>query len=130
MADSTDATHTKNTGRIRVVRLQNRSDGTGESGVVKIDVSTLTTLAGATCTYITILRIDYSISGMTVRLDWDAATDDEVVTLAGSGALDWSSEGGITDPRSGTPVGDVKLTTIGHASGSTYDITIRYIAKA
>jgi hypothetical protein len=130
MADTVDIKYTSK-GRYHQVRLQNRSDGTGESGVTKIDISTLLTPAGATCTWIVVDRIESTINGMTVRLDWDHTTDDELATLAPGGApLDWSSVGGNPDPKSSGGTGDVLLTTIGHAAGSTYDITITFRCKA
>ena len=67
---------------------------------------------------------------MQVRLLWDHDTDDEIATLSGGGAFDWSSIGGLTDPRSAGGTGDVLLTTNGHTAGDSYDITIYYIAKA
>lgn len=129
MADTVD-TKIVYSGRYHVVHLQNRSDGTGESGVTKVDISTLTTRAGAVCTYTTIDRIEYDCGGMSVRLDWDHTTDDEITTLSGGGALDWSSVGGLTDPRSSGGTGDILLTTNGHASGDSYDISIWLRAKA
>lgn len=117
-------------GRYHSIRLQNRSDSTGESDVTKIDISGLLTPSGAVCTWIVVDRIEYSISGMTVRLNWDHTTDDELATLAGSGALDWSAVGGNADPKTAGDTGDVLLTTIGQAAGSTYDITITFRCKA
>jgi hypothetical protein len=61
---------------------------------------------------------------MTVRLDWDHTADDELATLGGAGALDWSATGGIIDPRSTGGTGDILLTTNAASSGDTYDITI------
>jgi hypothetical protein len=129
MADTVDVKYTSK-GRIHSVRLQNRSDGTGESGVTKVDISTLLAHDGNVCTWTVVDRIEYAISGMTVRLDWDHTTDDELATLAGSGALDWSAVGGNADPKTAGDTGDIKLTTIGHAAGSTYDITIYFRCKA
>ncbi len=131
MVDTVDVRNVKSTGLKRVLRIQNRSDGTGEAAATKLDISTLTTVAGAVCTYTVIDRIEYDIVGMQVRLDWDHTTDDEIVTLqGGTGSLDWTSIGGLVDPKSAGGTGDILLNTAGHTAGDSYDITIYYRCKA
>ena len=131
MADTVDSKVIRNANGRYCVKLTNISDGTGESGVVKVDVSTLTNAAGAAATKFHPRRIEYNIQGFTsVRLHWDAATDDEIAVLpSGSGVLDYTPEGGLVDPRSTTPVGDVKLTTANTTAGNTYDITLWGLLK-
>lgn len=130
MADTVD-TRTTHNGRYVVRRLLNISDATGESAVIKADVSTFTTRAGVPATYFTVDRIVYDVQGFTsVRLYFDADTDDELALLSGSGDLDWSAFGGVTDPKSTGYTGDIKLTTAGAASGATYDITLYLRPKA
>jgi hypothetical protein len=131
MVDTVDTKVIRNAGGHYTVVLQNRSDGTGESGVVKVDVSTLLNAAGAAATYTSIERIDFSVWGFNyVLLAWDANTDDEIATLGpGAGHFDWTYEGGATDPKSTGTVGDIKLTTSGGAAGSGYDITMRLKLK-
>lgn len=107
-----------------VVRLTNLSDGTGETAVVKVDISGITRPNGVPVTKTVVEKIEYDISGMTVRLYWDAATDDEIAVLSGAGFLDWTEAGGLVDPQSTTPVGDILLTTNAHTSGDTYTITL------
>lgn len=129
MADTVDARDVYK-GRYVVRHLQSRSDGTGESGVIKADVSTYLTRAGAVATYFTVMWIQYDCQGMNVRLDFDADTDDELATLGGSGVLDWSGIGGVTDPKSAGYTGDIKLTTNSQTAGATYDITLYLLPKA
>lgn len=106
-----------------VVRLTNASDGTGESAVVKVDISTLTGPDGTPPTRTVIEKIEYDIFGMTVRLFWDHTTDDEIAILSGAGFLDWTEVGGLVDNGTGD-TGDILLTTNGHAAGDTYHITL------
>lgn len=130
MADTVDVKYIKK-GRLHCIHLQNQSDGTGESTVVKIDVSTLVDPYGNVCTYTAIDRIESEINGMTVRLAWNHTTDDEIAVLAPGGApLDWSAVGGNVDPRTTGGDGDILLTTNGQAAGSSYDITIYFRCKA
>jgi hypothetical protein len=114
------------------VHLTNISDGTGESGVVKVDLSAITFNNGVVPTGSAVDLIDYNIQGFaSVRLYWDHTTDDEIAILpAGTGTIDWYAHGGKTDPRTTGGTGDVLLTTNGGASGATYDITIHLRPKA
>jgi hypothetical protein len=112
--------------RRRVVQLLNVSDGTGESDVVKVDVSALTGPDGSAPTSVAIEAVEYNVQGFTsVRLEFDATTDDKALLLGtGSGTLDFTFAGGIQDPASSGTTGDLLLTTAGAVSGATYDITL------
>lgn len=130
MADTVDTLVVANTKQRYVVRLTNRSDGTGESGVVKVDKSTLTGLLGAEPSKLVVEKIQYDVAGMQVRLDWDHTTDDEIVTLGpGSGVMNWRQAGGLIDPGSAGGTGDILLTTNGQAAGDSYDITLHLRKK-
>jgi len=109
-----------------VVHLSNISDGTGESAVVKVDVSTLTGPDGSAPTSVVVEKLEYETSGMDVRLYWDATTNDLIVALGTDreGTKDWSKAGGRVDPKSTGTTGDIVLTTVGHTSGDYYDITL------
>lgn len=111
--------------RRHIIHLTNVSDGTGESAVVKVDVSALTGPNGQVPTAVTIEEISWDIQGFTsVTLAWDATTDDTIAVMSGQGYSDWSSVGGLHDPASTGATGDVVLTTTGAAANATYDITI------
>lgn len=129
MADTVDSLVVHAGRRRRTVRFTNRSDGTGESAVVKVDKSALTGLDGTEPSKLVVEKIQYSIEGMSVRLDWDHDTDDEVVTLVGQGCLDWTNVGGLVDPGSAGGTGDILFTTNGHTAGDSYDITLHLRLK-
>jgi hypothetical protein len=126
MADTVDVKVQFPGTRKRVVHLTNISDGTGESAVVKVDVSALTGPDGSAPTYTAVEEIQYAIQGFTsVRLLWDATTDDEIAVLpSGSGYMNFRDAGGLVDPKSTGFTGDILLTTAGAVSGATYDITM------
>jgi hypothetical protein len=130
MADTVDVKVIQDGKRYYVVHLQNYSDGTGESGVTKVDISTLTASSGLPCSYTRIDNIVGNVWGGTARLYWDHTTDDEIATIQGTVNLDWSWEGGNTDPKTTGGTGDILLTTGGFVSGSGYDLTIRLVKKA
>jgi hypothetical protein len=132
MTDTVTAEYVYNGRRRKVLHLTNISDGTGESAVVKADISELTFGNGEVPSYTTIDMIDYQIQGMaSVRLFWDHTTDDEIAILpAGQGTIDFNAIGGKTDPRSTGGTGDILLTTNGQESGGTYDLVIYFRPKA
>ena len=131
MADAVTSEYVYSGHRRKLLHLTNISDGTGESGVVKIDVSALTFNFGQVPTHVAIDMIEYDVQGMSsVRLFFDANTDDEAAIIpTGSGVIDFYPYGGKTDPRSTGTTGDVKLTTNGQVSGGTYDIRISFRPK-
>lgn len=129
MADTvTNKTLISNKKRISVF-LTNASDGTGESAVVKIDKSTLTSLAGIEPTKLTIERLEWNCDGMRADLYWDHTSDVKIASLAaGPGCLDFRDVGGLHDSGTGE-TGDVILTTVGHTSGDSYCIRIDAILE-
>lgn len=126
MADAVDTQVVFNGARRRVIKLTNVSDSTGESAVVKSDISSLTGLNGNAPSSQVVEWVDYDVQGFTsVRLDWDADTDDEIAVLGtGQGSFDWTPSGGLVDPKSTGATGDIVLTTAGASATSTYTITL------
>lgn len=103
------------------------SDGTGETDVVKIDISELRTTSGAIPTRTAIESIQYVVVGFaSVVLEWDRAPNSVICVLTdNSGKLCFAKSGGLPDPSSdGDRTGDILLTSSGATSGDTYDITV------
>jgi hypothetical protein len=132
MADAVTSEYIYSGKRRKILHLTGISDGTGESGVVKADISTLTFNRGETPTYTTVDMIDYAIQGhASIRLHWDHDTDDEIAVLpAGVGTIHFGALGGKTDPRTTGGTGDIILTTNGHSSGDTYVLVLYFRPKA
>src|SRR5690242_20714466 len=75
-----------------VVLLTGSSDGSGESAVVKVDVSALTPAA----TTVRVDKITYDVNGEMITLAWDADTDVPFARLTtGQGIIDAAHFGGI-----------------------------------
>jgi hypothetical protein len=111
------------------MRFVSRSDATGESNVVKIDISTLVGPNGAAPTRIAIDKIEGNISGMEVLLSFDRTTDTNAFRLSSTfDEVDFTSVGGFTDVGTGD-TGDLLLSTNGHSAGDSYDITIWFRKK-
>jgi hypothetical protein len=117
-----------NKSKKQIMQFTNVSDGTGESAVTKIDISTLIGPSGASCTKIAIEEIDYSVFGMSVYIYADQTVDTPLAVLQGFGKLCFREEGGISDCGTGS-TGDILFTTVGHSSGDTYNIKITFRKK-
>ena len=128
MVDAVNVNVLRSGGKRYIIQMANLSDGTGETTVVKVNLSALLTVdvTPQVPTYSAVDYITYSIQGFTsVRLYWDHNTDDEIAYLAaGWGTIDYFPVGGRVDPRSAGGTGNIILTTGGAVSGATYDITL------
>ena len=110
-----------------IQKFTNISDGTGESDVVKVDVSELNANGhGQTCTGVTIEKIWWQCIGMKTRLFFDATSNAFIIELGEnqSGYHDYRSFGGITNNAGSGKTGDILFTTIGHSSADTYTIIL------
>ena len=123
MADSVTSQTLIDGERMVIMKFTNISDGTGESAVLKVDVSALTPSAsGQTCTRVTVNKIYIANHGMEVRMYWDASTDVPffLSSPTATQTLDMSSFGGITN-NGGTGVnGNIVFSTADASSGDTY----------
>ena len=115
-----------------LVKLTNISDGTGESAVAKVDVSTLAkSRSGDDCSRVNIEEIYYDIFGMRVDLLWNASSNVICKVLGSNGAhttsgyMDFRDFGGITNNAGSGVNGDLLLTTTGHTDGDHYTIILK-----
>lgn len=128
MADAVDVQVLHSGPRHIGVRICNLSDGTGETAVKKIDKSSLAGFDGVEPTTLSLERISWAITGMSVTVAFDHTTDDVIAQLGeGSGEHDYTKYGGaLQDPASAGDTGDVVVTTTGHSAGDTYDILMLF----
>lgn len=116
--------------RMAIMKFTNVSDGTGESAVLKVDVSALSSSAsGNACDGVTIKKIYASTAGMGVNILWDATTDVTAFVVGADGSYTWdfSEIGGLTNNAGAGKTGDVMFTTIGATSGDTYSIVLEMV---
>ena len=122
MADAV-ATQTLIDGDKKVVqKFTNISDGSGESAVVKVDVSALATnSSGQTCTGVVIEKIWWQCIGMKVQILWNATTNVFCIELGEnqSGNHDYTVFGGLSNNAGSGKDGDVLFTTVGNTSADT-----------
>jgi len=123
MADAVTSQTLVDNDRTAIMKFTNISDGTGESAVLKVDVSALNPSAsGKTCTKVTVTKIYIANHGMEVRMLWDATTDVPFY-LSSPGAtqtLDMTGFGGITNNGGTGSTGDIVFSTADASSGDTY----------
>ena len=114
------------------LKLTNISDGTGESAVVKVDVSALEadSRTGLSCTDVNIERIWWQCIGMKVQILFDASSNAFCIELGEnqSGDHDYSIFGGLTNNAGTGKTGDIMFTTVGASSADTYTV-ILYMRK-
>jgi len=129
MADTVTNTTLKQDDKELVLHLTCISDGTGESNVVKVDRSSFAALYKDT-KRLTIRSVRWAIQGFTyIKISWDHTADDTALVLNGNGYDEFPE--GLRDPNTSADtvtgaIGDVLLTSVGAASGATYDITIAF----
>lgn len=116
--------------RVAILKFTNISDGTGESGVVKVDVSALAAPAGKVCSTVSIDRVYASTVGMGVDILWDATTDLVTLTLGPDQFYEYQFDdiGGLWNNAGAGKTGDVLFTTVGASAGDRYTI-ILYVTK-
>ena len=134
MADAVTSTTIQDGDRVAIVQLTNTSDGTGESAVVKKDVSALASnsASGLPCTGVKLGKIVYSTFGMSAKLLWVADVNTICWDLNENytDSEDFTDFGGIVNTAAASgKTGDIALTTTGHASGDSYVIVLTLIKE-
>lgn len=142
MADSVKTLQILDAPHKLVLKLTNVSDGTGESAVDKVVLSSYTGVTQPpnptkAPTSVIIEKIEYSITnpgGSTatvapsVTINADGTTPVRLAVLTGQGSMHLEKAAGLNSANTGTNAGNVSFTTNHFVSGSTYDITL-YMRK-
>jgi hypothetical protein len=135
MADSVTTNILENGPRRVVMSFTNLSDGTGETGVTKVDGSATgplgVTIAGNTVYPLGNLKVVdawFNVYGGMVEIAWGGTSNQDFLNLTGFGhfkALD--KRGGFQGwfpPASITPNGKILFTTHGFVANSSYTIVL------
>lgn len=108
-------------------KLTDVSDGTGLVAQNVTNVASLTPNPGV---HLKLRKIRFAISGMSVRLQWAANVNADLVILnPGEDILDFSTiySSGISNNGGAGATGDILLTTINASNGSNFTIVIEAI---
>lgn len=129
MADIVTSQKLKDHASAWAYKFTNESDGTGETNVLKVDVSGLTaaTSNAALDQRLTINKIAWSIAGANskVKLMWSGDSPNTIVYLTGSGTFDLTTN--LTTPLTNNIAntnGDIYLSTNGFVAGAGYTIIL------
>lgn len=129
MADIVTVQKLKDHASAWAYKFTNESDGTGETNVLKVDVSGLTAVANASATdqRLTINKLTWSIAGANsrVKLMWSGDSPNTIVHLSGSGTMDLVTN--LTSPITNNVAntnGDIYLSTLGFVAGSGYTVIV------
>jgi len=127
MADAVASVTLQDNNSHVVQRFTNVSDGSGESAVVKVDVSALTANSfGTACSRVIIEQIWFNTVGMSFELFWNASSNVSArkVKIDSEGYFDYRDFGGLVNNAGSGVNGDVLLTTTGHSNTDTYDVIL------
>jgi len=109
-----------------VMKFTNISDGTGESGVIKVNVGALTSYQGMPCTAVQIDKVYAMTHGMEVRLYWAATTPQLIMTIPANimNTQNYDEFGGIDNNAGAGKTGNITFTTADASSGDMYTIIL------
>jgi hypothetical protein len=109
-----------------IMKFTNNSDGTGESAVTKVDVSTLASYQGKPCVAVQIDRIYGLTHGMEVRLLWGASTNVTIMTVPQNvmQTMNFDDFGGLDNNAGTGKTGNILFTTLDASAGDTYTIIL------
>ena len=116
--------------RMAIMKFTDLSDGTGESKVIKVDVSALSSSAsGQACDGVTITKIHASTHGLEVQIYWDATTDVFCwcVPQNSTYTMDFEKFGGLTNNAGAGKTGDVLFSTADASAGDFYTIVLEMV---
>ena len=133
MADTVTSQTLKDSASTWAVKLTNVSDGTGETGVVKVSANTLVGSDGGSTQRLSINKIAWSVASGTsatisprVTLLWRGTSNTTIVTLTGSGFWDLTTAGQcpLTNNAGAGANGDILLSTAGFTTSAAYTVII------
>lgn len=130
MADAVTSQTILDGERLFIGKFTNISDGSGETAVLKIDVSTLNPNAfGLACNGVKITRVYAQTLGMGVDILWDATTDllCETIPADVMYKMCYDHFGGLPNNAGAGVTGDVRFSTVGASAGDRYTIILECI---
>lgn len=129
MTDSVTSQKLKDHAAAWAYKFTNESDGTGETNVLKVDVSGLTAASNSALTdqRININKLSWSIAGANsrIKLMWAGDTPNTIVVLTGTGNIDLVTN--LTAPLTNSIAntnGDIYLSTLGFINGASYTLIL------
>lgn len=138
MADVVTSTILENGNRRVVMAFTSVSDGTGESGVVKVNASSTGPLgvvvAGQVLypgVHLKVVDVWYDIRSMGLRMQWQASSPTDILVLGGFGhwpLLDTRAGfQGMANPNNAGATGSILFTTINANNNASYTVILEMV---
>jgi Ethanolamine utilization protein EutJ (predicted chaperonin) len=130
MADAVTSQTLLDGERLAIMKFTNISDGTGETAVTKVTVSSLAASgSGKAYTGVIVNKITSVCHGLEVRMYWDATTDVPffLSTVNTNYENDFSKIGGITNNAGTGKNGNIVFSTSDATAGDTYTVVLEMI---
>ena len=132
MADTVTSQVIEDGNRWLIMRFTNYSDGTGETGVVKVNAASAHGVVIAGQTFypglnLKIRKVTYAVLGMVLRVQWVATTNQDALILSGTDHEKFHQFGGIPNPGIAAlpgATGSIAFTTQGAVAGSNYSVVL------
>lgn len=126
MVDVVTSSVTVDGERNYIITLTSLSDGTGETTVKKVDISTMHPVP----TSLRLEKVEGDVAGMNVALLWGGGTKQKFLQLSNNQVgLEMEEEGGLPDPKVTGFDGCVYLTTANQVTGSSYTLHLHFKKK-
>lgn len=116
------------------MKFTNVSDGTGESGVVKVDATAAGVLGvvvqGQTqfpVTHLKVQEIDYDIKSMGLRIQWVGTPNVDMEVLGGFGVKNYRRSGPIQNPKATGATGSIAFTTVNANLNASYTVVLKML---
>jgi hypothetical protein len=116
--------------RKAIMKFTSISDGTGETKVTKVDVSTLNPSSfSKACDGVTITKIYAMTHGLIVDMFWDATTDVLITSIPQNNnyVSDYESFGGLWNNAGTGKNGDIQFSTHDASAGDRYTIILEMV---
>jgi len=116
--------------RTAIMKFTNISDGTGESKVLKVDVSALSPSSFSNaCDGVTITKVHALTHGLEVDMYWDATTDVFILSVPQNTmySMDLTQFGGLWNNAGAGKNGDIQFSTRDASAGDTYTIILEMV---
>ena len=116
--------------RTAIMKFTNISDGTGESKVLKVDVSALSPSSFSNaCDGVTITKVHALTHGLEVDMYWDATTDVFILSVPQNTmySMDLTQFGGLWNNAGAGKNGDIQFSTRDASAGDTYMVILEMV---
>jgi len=109
-----------------IMKFTDASDGTGETNVVKVNVSTLASYQGKPCVAVQIDKIYMMTQGMEVRMLWEATANVTILTVPQNvvQTFDFDAFGGLDNNAGTGKTGNILFSTLNASAGDSYSIIL------